>query len=375
MPQEKAALQAWSALLVVRADDTFESLDRIGRVMQLPKITKEVLSAVRPPLAPIYFEWVTPIETAFKAHRLVGNLAEFMTPINTDARKTLQFCADRLSELSPEKMFESADLSRVRREATELRSELEKAEIDSDLKKFAWRHLKEIITALDEYEFFGVNPLQRASDGALGSAAQNREAVSRLQATPVGRKLFGFLAKTLIMLSALHGAVQIPQDIQRFLIDARPTVESPHSEVPQGQPSVRSVPDPAPIEIVSDADDGNGAAQRAGRGRPIGLFRYAALKPQSRGRMPPVFITGNWFLIPEGRVYFCRCVPLRQDEERLCFSLRIVRMTYIRGAKPIPPCPCRPQCAIIVAMDYTPCERWRCSTRPEIMPAPESSQP
>jgi hypothetical protein len=264
MPQDQPAFQAWSALLAVRADDAFELLDRISRVMQLPKMTREALSAVRPPLAPIYFEWAKPIEAAFKAHRLVGPLREFMTPINSDAKKTLQFCTDRLADLSPEKMLESADLAELRREAAELRSDLEKADIEPVLKKFAWRHLKEIITALDEYEFFGVSPLQRASEAALGSAALNREAASRLQATTVGAKLFGFLLKTLIMLSALHGAAQIPQDIQRFLIDARPAVESPHGRTHEDQPSVKPVADPTPIEIVRGGDEGNRANQKTG---------------------------------------------------------------------------------------------------------------
>ena len=205
---EQPAFTIWSAVLAVRAEETFEMLDRIGRIMQLPKVTREALSAVRPKLDPIYFEWVPQIEAAFKAHRLAGAMREFMAPISNDTRRTLRFCADRLSYVAPEKLLESNDLTTLRREAAELRRNLENAEIDSDLKKFAWRHLKEFISALDDYEFLGVTPLNRATEQALGSVRLNLEVAEKLGVTKVGKRLFGMLGKTLVLLSALHGAAQ-----------------------------------------------------------------------------------------------------------------------------------------------------------------------
>jgi hypothetical protein len=256
---EQPSQTIWGAALTVRADDVLELLDRIGRIMNLPKVTRDALSAVRPKLDPIYFEWVPQVEAAFKAHRLTGVIREFLTPITADTRRTLRFCADRLSDLSPEKVLENDDLTKLRREAAELRSELENAEIDSDLKKFAWRHLKEFIAALDEYEFFGVSPLNRATEEAMGSVRLNLQVAEKLSVTEIGKRLFTFFGKTLMLLSALHGAAQLPGDIPHFLIDAPPIVQAPASAI-KDRTGSEPVSTESVVQIAGRDDDKNGAS-------------------------------------------------------------------------------------------------------------------
>jgi hypothetical protein len=216
---DQPALLMWGAVLVVGQSDTLELLVRVGRVMQLPKLTRDALSEIEPKLAPIYFEWVPQIETAFKSHRLAGAVREFVGPIDKEARRTLRFCADTLSKSLPEKVLPSDDLTRLKREAQELATALRKAEIDPDLKRYAWQHLTEIIRALDDYPFLGIGPLEKAAEQAVGSAIGfGRARAHRLKATDVGLRLFRFVISVLTLMATLDGALQLPSDLHRHLI-------------------------------------------------------------------------------------------------------------------------------------------------------------
>jgi hypothetical protein len=257
-PNDQPAFHAWGNILIVQPEHTFELLERVGRVMRLPKITHDALSAI-PGTSPLYFQWVPSLEEAFKAHRLVAALREFLAPISDHAVNTLQFCADRLDNHAREAILKNDDLTKLRREAVELRIELENAEIDPALKKFAWDRLKPIIAALDDYEFFGVEAIRRATQEALGAVALNQEASLKLNETSIGKKLFVFGLGILNLLAALDGTLQLPGDVRQFLIAPPPAaIEVVPNPVPLAPDplGVGVYPESAsPIEIAGPGDD------------------------------------------------------------------------------------------------------------------------
>lgn len=260
LDRNQPTMKAWAAIFVVRADDTPELLERVGRVMRLPKVTRTALLAV-PDTAQIYFEWLPSIESAFKAHRLNGPLNEFIGQINDQATNTLRFCSDRLSTQAPEPILETEPLTKLRRDAAELRTDLEKADIDPDLKKFALDHLKVIISALNDYELFGVGPIHRAANEAIGAGAVDRRTARRLYAIPVGKKLIRYVLETARLLATLHGVMQLPGDFQHRL-----QLEPP-AAVEAAPGPLESHPDPtgaplgdAAIEIAGRDDTKNGAS-------------------------------------------------------------------------------------------------------------------
>ena len=72
--------------------------------------------------------------------------------------------------------------------------------------------------------------------------------VQKLRVTEVGKKLFGYVLETLRLLAALHGAAQIPGDIQHLLIDDHSIQQHQTEGEPVGGES---------MIVVADRDDSN----------------------------------------------------------------------------------------------------------------------
>jgi hypothetical protein len=247
------AIQAWAAVLGIPANDTFAILVRLGRIIALPKIIKDAISTIPDIDLNLFLSWMPALEGAFQAHSLSAPLAHFLNPISQEAIVRLQFCADRLSQSRPEKLLDPKDLQDLRHHFFSIRSELVGSNLPADLRAFIETHLNEIIDALQDYEFLGVAPLERALAYTAASTGRDSARAAQIDKNPVGHKFLEYVGGALLVLKLIHALALLPADIEKFSLDIEKIslLEGP-AFVPRAE---KVTPPPAPALETTRSDE------------------------------------------------------------------------------------------------------------------------
>jgi hypothetical protein len=93
---------------------------------------------------------------------LVGNIDPVML-------QGLDFCADQLDRASSEKKLTDSELDALRSQVEQLIDSVIKADLDPAFCSYLSVRLEELRSALITYRLFGIEPLGKAVEGALGA--------------------------------------------------------------------------------------------------------------------------------------------------------------------------------------------------------------
>lgn len=242
------AIDAWSAILRTPSHDGLRLLQRYARVIALPGAVRDEITQIHVDHE-LYLRWVPKVQTTFLSHSLTGLITHFHQHVDQADVDRIEFCAVELSRSRPEPVVEGRQLVELLHHAQELRRECLSDEIALDLRDHLLRYVDEIISAIEEYDIVGIQPLRRSMEAAVGSSVVDRERSKRLDATPVGKKFFQFVYNGLLILNMLHGALQLPHDVQTIFVGASAAVEMANEVYPRSGPT--GPHDPTPVTDTS----------------------------------------------------------------------------------------------------------------------------
>jgi hypothetical protein len=120
----------------------------------------------------------------------------------------LEFCADLLSRLSPEREIPANDLAELKREVGELLSDLIESTLPPELKEFIAAELRRVQLAIDTYEIRGASGLRDALAHSLGAVVLGPVAL-RGPESAKEQKRFVKILETIDKITAI--ATRIPQ--------------------------------------------------------------------------------------------------------------------------------------------------------------------
>lgn len=220
-PATKAA-DAWRGILQEGGpQDQLRFLHRFGRVMGLPLLVKNEISQLRDIDHEMYLRWVPQVEQAFFAQNLSGTIADMVNRIDQNVLDRIEFCADALARQRPESMVDAKDLAEIRKEVEDLRRDVKVADIEVALKEYLCSQLDEVFSAIQDYDVFGILPIRRAVQTAVGAVVLNQERARMAAETSIGERVWKVMARLLLITSLTNSVLQITGRVEDLIAPAK----------------------------------------------------------------------------------------------------------------------------------------------------------
>lgn len=197
----------WDEILQCQGDASI-LMSRLGKVMELPSQTVLALRESAHDQAEIWNHWESQVYTAFANQNLSSHWSTFINHIDAHTINYLKMSAMLLDLNSNTKLMADEQLIEIREKLNALLSEVIASDTAHEVKLFLTRHLRKLITSIDEYYLTGALPLLEAVETSVGHAYLEPKYKSFLTDTDLGKRILDTLGS---MANVVTVAVGIPQ--------------------------------------------------------------------------------------------------------------------------------------------------------------------
>lgn len=204
----------WEDLLEAKGDLPL-LMARLGKVMELPRLTITSLKEEFPQQGDMWTHWESQVNSAFMVQNLHANWDSFINNIDAHTLTYLRMASSLLQAKANTKLIEDADLASVREALTEILVEVITSDLPDEVKRYVVRNLRKIVDSIDEYKLTGALPLLDAVETTLGHAAVDKQYKTFLTDTDLGKRLLDTLAS---MANVVTVAVGLPQMTQAIAL-------------------------------------------------------------------------------------------------------------------------------------------------------------
>lgn len=202
----------WEELLEVTGDSPL-LMARLGKVMELPRLTITLLKEEFPEQGDMWTHWESQVNAAFMVQNMHANWDSFINNIDDHTITYLRMASLLLQAKANTKLIADADLASVREALNEILVEVLVTDLPDEVKKYVVRNLRKILDSIDEYKLTGALPLLDAVETTLGHAAVDRQYKTFLTDTCLGKRLLDTLASMANVVTIAVGLPQLTQAI------------------------------------------------------------------------------------------------------------------------------------------------------------------
>lgn len=218
IPISTKCIDAWAKILNTDKNDMPLLFKRLGSVMSLPsQVQKVVLNTEGISNTEPYLNWLAPINNAFVHQNLSANWDTFSKYINQHTINYLSMTTDMLNLQSPEATVEASKLKKFKTDFLDIEKEINESDLDIDLKSFMIKRVKDIINAIDEYKFNGIEPFQDALNITIGQIILNNELAIKSWNNSISKKFWNLIVNTSVVVTLATGVPQIKSNLQNLL--------------------------------------------------------------------------------------------------------------------------------------------------------------
>lgn len=216
--QNTKCIDAWAKILNTSPNDQPLLFKRLGSVMALPSQVKEVvlntkgISDTEP-----YLNWLSPINNAFTQQNLSMGWDTFINYIDQHTINYLSMTTDMLNLQKPEPTLKDDQLTSLKTNFIDIKKEINDSDLDIDLKKFMLTRIKDILNALDEYKFNGIEPISDAINITIGQIVINNDIASKSKENSVAKKFWNLIVDASVLVTLTTGVPQIESNLQNLL--------------------------------------------------------------------------------------------------------------------------------------------------------------
>lgn len=207
----------WCNIFNISPNDHGEMFCRIGKVMELPHEIISLLKIHYPHQVESSTLWRSQIESAFVNQQIGGKWESFINQINQHCTAHLGLIADILhnklnSELTPdEKIADLIDKINI------LIAEIEKSELEKNLKIYLIRELSALLQMLREYKITGNEPVLKQVDAIIIHARRDENYLAFLKDHEIGQRVLDNLNAIAATLTIYLGMPQLSQTVSMLL--------------------------------------------------------------------------------------------------------------------------------------------------------------
>jgi hypothetical protein len=197
----------WTEILETNGNESL-LLSRLGKAMELPHLAVASLQELYPTDDATWTYWLQRVTTGFKSQQLHASWQTFIDHIDDHTITYLKMSARLLQERSTTKLIADEELSTIRETLDAIVQELIDSDQPDEIKKFLTRHLRKILTSIDEYRITGALPLLDALESTIGHGALDKGYASFLTNHDIGKRV---LDNLYAMANVITIAVGFPQ--------------------------------------------------------------------------------------------------------------------------------------------------------------------
>ncbi|CAI1723635.1 Uncharacterised protein [Serratia marcescens] len=196
--------ETWMHLLDASTED--ELMFKLGIVMQLPKKINKVLADNLEPELWKTAHWEPMVKRAFFEQNLNGSWDTFIGKISETGVGELRLLQTIIHVKGEYKALTDNDLLEFKMQLNLILEDIIASDINKAIKDKVCRYLRKIITAIEDYQISGIEPVEDAVNTLVGSAAFDKEYQNFLSDDRLGGqiiKVIGALADSVAIVQGL----------------------------------------------------------------------------------------------------------------------------------------------------------------------------
>lgn len=190
-------------------------LEGLALVFQLPDSISRAATRVKAVNREILLEWLPQVCEILGDIHMKEPWQPFIARFDKTLLYGLRICDDVLSRAKVEAVVKPRDLNDIQEKIWELHGDLEEAELDEDLKQWMLERLVMIEKAIAEHSLMGADPMVRAVEATVASAALKSPTIDT--GSQAFSKFCNFLRWAGVVVGLTTGAIQIGKDATRLL--------------------------------------------------------------------------------------------------------------------------------------------------------------
>lgn len=208
----------WHMILNTEKSEEALLFSRLGKVMELPDQTVQIIKANFPNQLKTCNHWITALGRGFSEQNMNGQWQTFRQHIDRHTLDYLGLTADLIQTKTPTELLTNETIGAFNEKIQVLLSEVLASDLSEDIKSQISKYLSRIITSINEYRITGASPILDSIEGAFGHAFFDKEYHEAVAKTEIGSKIISVLAALANTVTVAVGMPQLPQAVE-FLIE------------------------------------------------------------------------------------------------------------------------------------------------------------
>lgn len=196
---------AWKTLLKAESESEAALLARLGKVMELPEQTMNLLGSVGENDDDAHQHWVQQVSTAFSKQDFGGYWETFSNHIDMHCLSYLKISARLLKAHSTVAELPESTLETVRSEVQSLIEMVLASNLPSNLKQYLVRSFQRVLVAVQEYSITGAVPVIEALEVTFGHSVADLAFREAVKESDVGDQIWEVLFKISATVSLATG--------------------------------------------------------------------------------------------------------------------------------------------------------------------------
>lgn len=206
---------AWFQLLDTPVGDSLLLMSRLGKVMELPCLIQKDVQEFFPDYSGVSDHWHAQLSHAFSNQNFDHAWSTFINNVDDNTLHAIQTFAMLLGAKLHHKNLDAASISDFRDKISELYSAvLNSTELSEEVKKQLLRHLRLILTGLDEYKITGTLQVFEELEKFVGHMYFDEKYKTEVKSSETGRRVLDLLSA---IANSITIAVGLPQLSSSFI--------------------------------------------------------------------------------------------------------------------------------------------------------------
>lgn len=198
----------WRKILNVTVQDEGGLIAKLGTVMDLPRRTLILVRASFPNQLKSVELWTASIESAFMQQQLASHWGTFATQVQPYCIAQLGLTAELIQTRLGTSLIDEEEIAKVLDGLAGLLSEIDRSDLDNQLKAYLGREICELQQLLRNYRISGALPVLKQTESMFGHSLLDPNYSKFLTSHALGARL---LENLNAMANLLTVAVALPQ--------------------------------------------------------------------------------------------------------------------------------------------------------------------
>ena len=191
--QEQSVYDTWCQVL--GAEDTSGFAVRFAHALSLYDDAVASGKSIAGVVREIHLLWVKPVSRLFNPKAFHQPWRDLNAILTDNLLLSMKACEHLLAQQDQETLIPTTEIEALRKEIQEMRTTVESAEIDDDVKKFVQSRLLEIDVALSIYSIRGAEAIRESIGQAMGMTLLNPELLRTQNSASVAKNFVNLLRK------------------------------------------------------------------------------------------------------------------------------------------------------------------------------------